>query len=215
MFTTESEIPDASAVDDRTASARIRDEAMALFAAHGPDGVPLRRIAQAADVSAALIIHHFESKAGLTEAVNNHVANVVTDLLAPLLESSGDPDAFSGVSAMLRDAFNASPHLLGYLRHLLIDGGPQAEQLFAQLQHATVDVINELQSAGLVCSTHDPDLLAAFLIANDLAVVLLGDLITATTKVNPLSDGLDQWSVLVLDVYARGLFVPPTKDVPS
>ena len=40
-----------SAADDRTARAAIRDEALRLFAAQGPDAVTVRQVAAAAGVS--------------------------------------------------------------------------------------------------------------------------------------------------------------------
>jgi AcrR family transcriptional regulator len=52
---------------DLTAAARIRDAAIEQFGQHG-FGVGLRTIAEAAGVSAALVIHHFGSKDGLRKA---------------------------------------------------------------------------------------------------------------------------------------------------
>jgi len=51
-------------VDDLTAAARIRDAAIERFGEQG-FSVGLRPIAEAAGVSAALVIHHFGSKDGL------------------------------------------------------------------------------------------------------------------------------------------------------
>ena len=50
-----------SAPEDRTAVARIRDAAIDQWGQHGFN-VGLRSIAEAAGVSAALVIHHFGSK---------------------------------------------------------------------------------------------------------------------------------------------------------
>jgi TetR/AcrR family transcriptional regulator, regulator of cefoperazone and chloramphenicol sensitivity len=52
--------------DDLTAAARIRDAAIEQFGEHG-FGTGLRAIAEAAGVSAALVIHHFGSKQGLRQ----------------------------------------------------------------------------------------------------------------------------------------------------
>ena len=46
--------------------------AMKLFADKGFDGVTVRDISAAADVSVGLINHHFGSKEGLREAVDRH-----------------------------------------------------------------------------------------------------------------------------------------------
>ncbi len=59
--------------DDLTAAARIRDAAIEQFGDQG-FGVGLRSIAEAAGVSAALVIHHFGSKDGLRQACDDFVA---------------------------------------------------------------------------------------------------------------------------------------------
>ncbi|MFJ5534014.1 TetR family transcriptional regulator [Streptomyces sp. NPDC093261] len=52
--------------DDRTTRAVIRDEALCLFAAHGPESVTVRQIASAASVSPGLVVHHFAPKGEFT-----------------------------------------------------------------------------------------------------------------------------------------------------
>ena len=61
---------------DLTAAARIRDSAIALWGQHG-FGLGLRAIADAAGVSAALVIHHFGSKDGLQKACDDYVAEQI------------------------------------------------------------------------------------------------------------------------------------------
>ena len=48
---------------------QILDSAEALFAEHGIEGVPLRRIIVEAGVNSAAIHYHFGSKEGLVKAV--------------------------------------------------------------------------------------------------------------------------------------------------
>ena len=72
--------------DDRTARARIRDEALRLVAERGPDAVTLRDIANAAGVSPALLIRHYGSKDGLVEIVANHVVAIFEVLLTTMPE---------------------------------------------------------------------------------------------------------------------------------
>ena len=73
-----------SARDDRTARAVIRDEALRLFAAHGPDAVTVQQIAAAAGVSPGLVVHHFGSKDGLREAVDQHVLGLFEAMFAEM-----------------------------------------------------------------------------------------------------------------------------------
>jgi AcrR family transcriptional regulator len=53
---------------DLTGKARIHDAAIAHFAGHGFAAASLRGIAEAANVSAGLVRHHFGSKDGLRQA---------------------------------------------------------------------------------------------------------------------------------------------------
>src|SRR5215471_10498585 len=69
------------APDNRTARAIIRDEALRLFAVHGPDAVTVRQIAAAARVSPGLVLHHFGSKEGLRQAVDEHVLGLFDRML--------------------------------------------------------------------------------------------------------------------------------------
>ena len=82
-----------SAEEDRTARAVIRDEALGLFAAHGPDAVTVRQIAAAAGVSPALVVHHFGSKEGLREAVDEHVLGLFEALIGEMT-AEGAPDLY-------------------------------------------------------------------------------------------------------------------------
>src|ERR1700752_1197302 len=73
-----------SAQEDRTARAVIRDEALRLFAARGPDGVTVRQIAAAAGVSPGLVLHHFGSKEGLRQAADEHVLGLFDQVLGEM-----------------------------------------------------------------------------------------------------------------------------------
>ncbi|HEY3904198.1 MAG TPA: helix-turn-helix domain-containing protein, partial [Streptosporangiaceae bacterium] len=122
--------------DDRTLRAVIRDEALRLFAEHGPGAVSVRQIAAAAGVSPGLIVHHFGSKDGLREAVDQYVLAVFDRMLSDM--SSGRPDLFDAASsgsvaeAILAHLPASSP-LPGYLRRLLIDNSDASRELFARL----------------------------------------------------------------------------------
>lgn len=79
---------------DLTAAARIRDAAIEQFGEHG-FGVGLRAIAEAAGVSAALVIHHFGSKEGLRKACEDYIAekirNTKSEVSSPTTRPPGSP----------------------------------------------------------------------------------------------------------------------------
>ncbi len=201
---------------DRTARASIREAALHLFAERGPDAVTVREIATAAGVSAALVLHHYGSKDGLRTAVDEHA----TAVFAAMMEQLGDGDAgealAGGGTASLAEAFAAglppgSP-LPAYLRRILLTGDAAGDALFARWHELTVEVLERLEAAGVARPSHDRRTRAAFLLANDLALVLLPRQITAAIGADPLSpEGMRRWAEEAADVYAHGAFRTPTE----
>jgi AcrR family transcriptional regulator len=205
---------------DLTTRAVIRDEALRLFAAHGPEAVSLRRVAAEAGVSPGLVAHHFGSKAGLRQAVDAHVAALFDALFDTLFtalhEAEWDSPAMAGsfAEAMLRQLPADSP-VPAYLRQLLLSGDGTGRALFARWFGLTEQVLDRLTTAGVVRPSADPSVRAAFLMINDLAALLLRDHVTAVLGVDPLSpDGAMRWTQTVLAVYGNGIFTP-APDVPK
>src|ERR1700740_3710142 len=83
--------------DDLTAAARIRDAAIEQFGEHGL-GVGLRSIAEAAGVSAALVIHHFGSKDGLRKACDDYVAEAIPSGKSEAVRSSDPATWFAAMA---------------------------------------------------------------------------------------------------------------------
>ena len=196
-------------VDDLTARARIRDQALELFAARGADAVSVRDIAAAAGVSHALVIHHYGSKQRLREVVDEYVAGVFDEMFAAV---AADPGDFSGGSSasfaelMLAAVPPGSP-IPAYLRRLLLNGDAAGQVLFRQLFDAGVVMIEQLTAAGSMRGSADVAVRAAFLTVNDLAMVLLRDQLTAVLGVDPLSpDGMRRWAAEVVTAYTEGVF---------
>src|ERR1700735_2154278 len=88
-------------VDDLTAAARIRDAAIEQFGEHGV-AVGLRSIAEAAGVSAALVIHHFGSKVGLRKACDDYVAEEIRNSKSEGLRSA-DPSTWFAAMAEIEE----------------------------------------------------------------------------------------------------------------
>jgi AcrR family transcriptional regulator len=202
-----------SARDDRTARAVIRDEALRLFAAEGPSAVSLRQVAAAAGVSPGLIVHHFGSKEGLLEVVDHHVVDLFDAMMSEMTAPGAPPVADPGSAGSLAEAIVRylppdSP-VPAYLRRLLLSEGPAATRLFTRLFQVSQGALTALEEAGMASSGADPQVRAAFLLVNDLAVLLLRDRLTEVLGVDPLSQaGMGRWAREVLAVYAAGLSGP-------
>lgn len=113
------------APDDLTARARIRDAALAEFAEHGYAGAGIRGIARRAEVSPALVQHHFGTKERLRRACDEHVLAAVHQTAA-LLGRAGDTSAPGGLAGV-------TPLAVTYLARSLTDGGGTVDLLFDQL----------------------------------------------------------------------------------
>jgi AcrR family transcriptional regulator len=201
-----------SAEDDRTARAVIRDEALRLFAARGPDAVTVRQVSAAAGVSPGLVMHHFGSKDGLREAVDQHVLALFTAMLGELTGGGnvfGEAAAGSLAEAVAAHLPAGSP-VPAYLRRMLLDGGTAGQQLFAGLYQASRAALDALAAAGMAAPGHDPGVRAAVLLSNDLAVLLLQDQLAGVLGFDPLSAaGMTRWGAELLTIYAAGLTAPP------
>lgn len=210
----------SSTTDDRdlTARASIRNAALRLFAEAGHDAVTVREIAAAAGVSPGLVVHHFGSKDGLRAAVDAHAAEWFDAIFAGL---DGDDlaDVLTGsttttsVAEAFARAFPPGSPLPAYLRRLLLTNDPAGAALFARWYATTRRVLDTMIEVGAAPPSDDPAVRAAFLLVNDLAVILLRDQIATAIGDDPLSpSGLDRWARDVTAAYTGGAFVAPTKE---
>jgi AcrR family transcriptional regulator len=208
-----------SAPDDRTARAVIRDEALRLFAEHGPDAVSVRQVAAAAGVSPGLVIHHFGAKDGLRDAVDAHVLALFGAMLAELATADlRSPDtAGSLAEAVVRYLPPDSP-VPGYLRRLLLAGGDPGRELVRGLFEASRAALEAMCEAGLADRGADPAVRAAILMSNDLAVLLLREQLADVVGEDPLTTaGMTRWGREMLAIYTAGLMVipPPGEEPPG
>lgn len=188
---------------DLTAKAQIRGTALRLFAEDGFDAVSVRRIATEAGVSPALVLHHFASKQGLRQAVDDHVVSTLDNLLPSpdddevVATLRGQDD--SGIRALSALIAADSP-VLPYLRRMLLTDDQAARQLVRHWHSMMVELLGEWAERGLLDPGPDPAVRAALLLSADLGVVLLRGALTDALGFDPLDpEGIRRWSA---DAYA-------------
>ena len=198
-----------TADDDLKAVAVIRNAAMRLFADRGAAAVTVREIAAAAGVSPALVMHHYRSKDGLKDAVDRRAVAFFEELIGELARI-GEEGGSASLAELLAGRLESEPAMTAYVRRLLLDGGEAADALFARLFEATAAGMRSLVEAGIARPAQDERIRTAFLLANDLSVVLLRGQIARATGTDPLTrEGLAAWTAVVMDVYTGGVFAPP------
>lgn len=204
---------------DLTGKANIRNAALRLFAERGHDAVTVREIAAAAGVSPALVVHHFGSKDGLRAAVDGYAAQAFDALFS--MDERDLAEVLSGnsgasVAEMFARAFPHGSPLPAYLRRLLLINDPAGAALFGRWYALTRRLLDSMTEIGAARPAEDPAVRAAFLLVNDLALVLLRNQIAAAIGVDPLTpEGIARWAREAATVYTKGAFVTAPGKEPS
>ncbi|HEU4361374.1 MAG TPA: TetR family transcriptional regulator, partial [Mycobacterium sp.] len=143
--------------NDLTAAARIRDAAIEQVGQHG-FGVGLRSIAEAAGVSAALVIHHFSSKDGLLRACDDYIAEQIRQQKSDAIRSS-DPATWF---AQMAEIESYAP-LMAYLVRSLQSSGELSKALWRRMIDNAEVYLEEGVRAGTVKPSRDPQARAKYL----------------------------------------------------
>lgn len=191
---------------DLTARARIRDAAIARFAADGFDA-SLRVIAADAGVSPGLVLHHFESKAGLRAVCDEQVLRAVREAKTATMVT-----ATPGFLLAQLAAVEAYATVAGYLVRALEAGGELAATFLDRMIDDAQTYLAEAVEAGQVRESRDPVARARFLAYTGVGAFLvylrvhappvgdLGEVLRAYT---------DEVSLPALELYSEGLFTNP------
>jgi AcrR family transcriptional regulator len=185
--------------DDLTARARIRQAALAQFAQHGFDRTTVRGIAAAAGVSPGLLRHHFGSKQGLRDAIDEHVLAEVRRVNDAVMEGGQRGDF--GTSAVTREELR--PYM-GYLLRAFLDGSPITTVLFDQMVEMAEPWIAMADEKRIDPPTVDGRTRAAVFNAMALGVPLLHAHLSRVLGVDTLSPEGDRLIALaLLDIYSH------------
>lgn len=191
---------------DLTAAARIRDAAIEQFGQHG-FGVGLRSIAEAAGVSAALVIHHFGSKEGLRKACDEYVAEEIRSEKSETIQSN-DPATWLGAMAEIE---SFAP-MMAYLVRSMMSGGELATMLWQRMIHNTEEYMQEGVRAGTVKPSRDPRARARYLaITGGGGFLLYLQMHKTPTDLRAvLRDYAREMVLPALEVYTEGLLTDRT-----
>ncbi|MDO8364186.1 MAG: TetR family transcriptional regulator [Actinomycetota bacterium] len=213
---------------------RLRDAALALFGERGFAGTTVRAIAERADVTAGLVLHHYGSKEGLRRAVDRYVLDSISTAFAGLADATdatdatdwaGDtggvagitPGAASGsVDVRLRGfqtLFQQRPYMGRYLRRALLEGTEASVAFFDELIAVSGRMLESLRSAGQVRPTDDPQAQLLMAMLSGLMPVLLPRHIERHLGASLRSDeGVRRWAAAEYQLLTEGLLIAQGKE---
>jgi AcrR family transcriptional regulator len=191
---------------DLTGAARIRDAAIEQFGEHG-FGIGLRAIAQAAGVSAALVIHHFGSKDGLRKACEEYIAEEIRNNKSEALKSN-DPATWFAQMAEIEEY---AP-LMAYLVRSMQAGGDLANMLWRRMIDNAEEYMDEGVRAGTIKPSRDPKARARYLgITGGGGFLLYIQMHETPTDIRAvLRDYAREMVLPALEVYTEGLMTDRT-----
>lgn len=188
--------------DDLTAVARIRDAAIDQVGQHGFN-VGLRAIAQAAGVSAALVIHHFGSKENLLRACDDHILEQIREAKTDSLTKSADPAWWL---VQMSEIETYAP-MTAYLVRSLQSGSALAKEFWQRMLDNAEEYLEEGVRAGTLKPSRDPKARARFLGINNggglLLYLQMHDNPTDLRAV--LRDYAEDMMLPALELYSNGL----------
>jgi AcrR family transcriptional regulator len=191
---------------DLTTKARIREAALDLFAANGVDGTSVRRIAEAAGVSPALVIHHYGSKAGLRRAVDENVIERILLALEEVPIERAGAELIEERARLVAALFRRRPALGDYVGRTLAEGGDAAASLFHRMFHfASRD--RRLAEAGAIRAEADPFWRAMHQLLLVVGPLVLRPLVERELGGSLLAgDGFERWMKANADLLRNGLY---------
>ncbi|OMC07443.1 TetR family transcriptional regulator [Mycolicibacter heraklionensis] len=191
---------------DLTATAKIRDAAIDQFGRHG-FSVSVRAIAEAAGVSAALVIHHFGSKEGLRRACDDFVAEEIRSGKSEAMRST-DPSTWFAAMAEIE---SYAP-IMAYVVRSMQSGSGLATTLWRKMIDNAEGYLDEGVRAGTLKPSRDPKARARFLAINNGG----GFLLYLQMHENPtdlravLRDYARDMVLPALELYTEGLMTDRT-----
>lgn len=204
MRSTEKTTDDSAMVDDRTTRARIRDAAIECFAQYGVAATTARKVAEAADVSPGLVIHHFGTMEGLRSSCDGHIAAVIRHHKQAVMSAGPNLD----VLAALRNP-DIGP-LMGYLARVLADDSTTVAELVDDLVDDAEGYIQEGVGSGMIRPTANPRGRAVVLTIWSLGALVLHEhlerlLGVDLTDPEVLTDpSFSRYAGLVYEIYGEG-----------
>ncbi|GAC80441.1 MULTISPECIES: TetR/AcrR family transcriptional regulator [Gordonia] len=137
-----------TSASDLTARAKIRNAALDLYSEHGEDRVSMRMIAAQAGVTVGLVQHHFKTKDGLRDAVEQLVVDYHAQAIADAPSGDSPAESAAARDRAVAQMLHAHPPVVNYMRRVLLDPHNSGGTLLARLTELSRQGVVEMRGAG-------------------------------------------------------------------
>lgn len=184
---------------------RILAAAILLFGEHGVRGTTLKAVAAEANVSQALIVHHYGTKEGLRAACDEYVAETIRERKQETFAAEPQLDPLMA----LRRLEHGRP-LLRYLIRALTEGGSHASELIDGMVADAQDYMAQGERDGVFKSSDVPRDRAALLVIWSMGALALHEHVERLLGVDFLAadappERLQRYLRPALELFMHGL----------
>jgi AcrR family transcriptional regulator len=165
--------------DDLTAKARIRNTALDLFSRYGEDRVSLRAIAAEAGVTLGLVQHHFKTKAGLRDAVDQLVVDYFSSTLADVTTEGSPADVVAARDEAVRRMLRDNPPVVNYVRRAILDPSQHRTHLLDVLVDLTRREVGGLRKTGRASTKRSESTQVVAVLVRQMGELLLAPMVDA------------------------------------
>jgi AcrR family transcriptional regulator len=192
--------------NDLTTSARIRNAALELFASRGVAGTTIRDVATRAGVSPGLVQHHFGTKAGLRQAVDEFVLGVAAETVRDLPTGGDVNERFAEFGNRMAAVAGDHPAALLYAARSAGDGDEAGLAMFQAFVQIGDEQLRQLADAGQIPQGTDLEWLSLHLVVFNLGSVLFEEAVTRALGAPFLSaEGIERWRAATTALFTRAL----------
>lgn len=163
--------------EDLTSKARIRNSALTLFARHGEDAVTLRAVAASAGVAHGLVVHHFKTKAGLRDAVEQTILDRFDEALGEVPRGIAPADLATQRDARVTAMLDSHPDVVDYIRRTMLTPTSPPRPLVVKLTTMTTERVRELRDAGVASTTKPEAVQVTELLVRYLGALFMGPMV--------------------------------------
>ncbi|OBB31172.1 TetR family transcriptional regulator [Mycolicibacterium peregrinum] len=157
----------------------MRNTPLDLYSKYGQDRVSLRAIASEAGSTLGLVQHHYKTKAGVRDAVDQLVVDYFATALSEVPDTGGPADLTAARDAAVRTMLEANPPVVNYVRRALLDPSGENLHLLDVLVDLTEREVNALRKSGRASTRRRESTQIVAVLVRQMGEMLLAPLVDA------------------------------------